>query len=372
MGGNVGDEIEKARLAYELNPNNNKLRKLYFDLRRARDAIKSVDLPTKDKPGIIAFHGSGADFNEFKIEEIGTGEGNQAFGYGLYFTESEDIAKFYRKAVGAGNEVTYKGKKVQDLDEDGASYEENLAHMVGQQDSFFDKRRVIENEIARTRKSLSGIKQSIKDFQTNPKVYPLKYSGMTIEMNDAIGIKEFLETQLADAIEVEKNLSTIKTKPGGRIYKVGITPTSEELLDYDKPLGDQTNKIQSKLKKLINNELNEDDAANLGFEAFEISKARKNMLDKNRSVVSFLNDWAVFRGEESSGEKLLEKYDIPGIKYKANQGVGARNAPEAGVQNFVIFDDALISILKKYGIVGPVAISAAGLEKSTTTDGQDS
>jgi hypothetical protein len=194
--------------------------------------------------------------------------------------------------------------------------------MVGQQDSFFDKRRVIENEIARTRKSLSGIKQSIKDFQTNPKVYPLKYSGMTIEMNDAIGIKEFLETQLADAIEVEKNLSTIKTKPGGRIYKVGITPTSEELLDYDKPLGDQTNKIQSKLKKINNNELNE--------------------------------------------------YDIPGIKYKANQGVGARNAPEAGVQNFVIFDDALISILKKYGIVGPVAISAAGLEKSTTTDGQDS
>ena len=48
------------------------------------------------KPGIIAFHGSGADFNQFRMDKIGTGEGAQAFGYGLYFTDSEDIAKFYK------------------------------------------------------------------------------------------------------------------------------------------------------------------------------------------------------------------------------------------------------------------------------------
>jgi hypothetical protein len=36
--------------------------------------VDKVEVPTDQKPGIIAFHGSGADFDEFKLEKIGTGE----------------------------------------------------------------------------------------------------------------------------------------------------------------------------------------------------------------------------------------------------------------------------------------------------------
>ena len=62
----------------------------------------SIVPPKPDEPGIIAFHGSGADFDEFRLEMIGTGEGAQAYGYGLYFTDSEDIAKFYRDTISIG------------------------------------------------------------------------------------------------------------------------------------------------------------------------------------------------------------------------------------------------------------------------------
>lgn len=41
------------------------------------------------------FHGSRAEFDKFSLDKIGTGEGMQAFGWGLYFTELEDIAKSY-------------------------------------------------------------------------------------------------------------------------------------------------------------------------------------------------------------------------------------------------------------------------------------
>ena len=82
------------------------------------------------------------------------------------------------------------------------------------------------------------------------------------------------------------------------------------------------------------------------------------MLRDDQSVVAFLNNWAVFRGEQGAGEKLLNKHGIKGIKYKANQGVGARNVPETGKSNFVIFDENLINILAKYGIVGSVGITA--------------
>ena len=43
------------------------------------------------KAGIEAYHGSPYDFDKFKTEAIGTGEGAQAYGQGLYFAESEDV-----------------------------------------------------------------------------------------------------------------------------------------------------------------------------------------------------------------------------------------------------------------------------------------
>ncbi len=328
-----------------------------------KEGIANVVPPTDTDSGIIAFHGSGADFDQFRMDKIGTGEGNQAFGYGLYFTESEDIAKFYKANVGSGNEVTYKGKTVGDLDSDSASYEENIAHMIGQQDNSKDQRRVLNNELSSMMNSLSGIEQAIKDFNTNPTIYPLKFRDLPLTMDDAVRIRNDFAERVSALNEIEKNFDTIKTKPKGKLYKVGLTPKPDELLDYDVPLGEQNEFIKTRLKKVVE-EINLDDAVNLGFDPFVIGeaqalkKAKENMLDPERSVISFLNDWAVFRGEQSTAEKLLDKYGIKGIKYKANQGVGARNVPETGKNNFVIFDENLINILAKYGIVGGVGITA--------------
>ena len=45
---------------------------------------------------IRAFHGSPYDFDKFDSLHIDTGEGEQAFGYGLYFAGNENVAKHYR------------------------------------------------------------------------------------------------------------------------------------------------------------------------------------------------------------------------------------------------------------------------------------
>lgn len=46
-----------------------------------------------------AFHGTPHQFDKFSTDKIGTGEGNQVFGWGLYFTDLEDIAHHYRRAL---------------------------------------------------------------------------------------------------------------------------------------------------------------------------------------------------------------------------------------------------------------------------------
>ena len=89
-----------------------------------------------------------------------------------------------------------------------------------------------------------------------------------------------------------------------------------------------------------------------------IKLTQKMLFGKAQDVVRFLNDWAAIRGEQATGEKLLAKYGAKGIKYKADQGVGARNVPETGKNNYVIFDDKIIDIMAKYGIVGAIGVSA--------------
>lgn len=337
---------------------------------RARD----LKLPTDEEPGIIVFHGSGSDFDRFKLSKIGTGEGNQAFGRGLYFTDLEDIAKFYRDAMGAGKEVTYKGKKLKDVDSEAISAEEHLAVMVGQQDTKEAMQILTDREMTAARKNVAAIEQAISDFKSNPEVYPLKIFGMPVDMDQALEVKQFNQNRIDAAKEVEKNIDSISAKPAGKIYQAKLKVDPKKLLDYDKPIAAQNSFVRGKIKELVQ-EINLDDAVNLGFDPFEMGEkaalqaARESMLDLE--ALTFLNTWRDIRGVEGAAEELLDKYGIKGIKYKAMQGVGARNVPETGAQNYVIFDDTLIDIMKKYGIVGPVAISAMRGDESQPTQGEE-
>jgi hypothetical protein len=67
------------------------------------------------KPGTqykAAFHGSPHEFEKFDSSKLGTGEGAQAYGHGLYFSDKQEVAEFYRKTIsaqhGSGKGKVYK------------------------------------------------------------------------------------------------------------------------------------------------------------------------------------------------------------------------------------------------------------------------
>lgn len=57
-----------------------------------------------------AFHGSPHKFNKFSLHQIGTGEGTQSVGYGLYFASQKEVAEVYKQLgqqqTGAGHLYT--------------------------------------------------------------------------------------------------------------------------------------------------------------------------------------------------------------------------------------------------------------------------
>jgi hypothetical protein len=54
-------------------------------------------------PGIVAYHGSPHSFEAFDTSKIGTGEGAQAYGHGLYMAGNEAVAQSYKGAGPAAN-----------------------------------------------------------------------------------------------------------------------------------------------------------------------------------------------------------------------------------------------------------------------------
>ena len=62
---------------------------------------------------IPAYHGTphtftpeaGSPFGRFRTKKIGTGEGEQAYGYGLYFADSKAVAEWYKKELTEGSET---------------------------------------------------------------------------------------------------------------------------------------------------------------------------------------------------------------------------------------------------------------------------
>ena len=271
----------------------------------------SIVTPTKTDSGIIAFHGSGADFNEFKLSKIGTGEGAQVYGNGLYFTDSKDIAKFYKDALSDSMAETR-------FVFDGTTYERGSPE--------WKMLSLIKN------KSISSAKNLVKILES-----------------DLADGKPYVT---ADSIKRYKNIldqapkkSDIKMEQG-RIYEVNIKTVTDDLLNFDAPLSEQSETV----KKAI---------VSLGMNISPKTKGSQ-IYEQIGSVLSeppFDNRLSNTTNSVTS-KKVSEKLNslgIKGIRYKAGQ----LSVKDSDATNYVIFDDKIIDIMKKYGIVGAVGVTAA-------------
>jgi predicted GNAT family acetyltransferase len=313
----------------------------------AGDAVAKFRAPTEKEPGIIAFHGSGADFDEFKLEKIGTGEGAQAYGYGLYFTDSEDIAKFYRDSIGRGrSSIVYDGDAVRSARQaDGLTDREMILDTIAGEMAFFDQKP--ENVIAR---KIKNLKQKIDD--------PVDISAYgddaeAQELKDAIIASSKRELEIYESIDPDKF-------GRGKMYKVGLEPKPEDMLDYSKSITEQSKKVQDAL-----------------YSNDEIASIIKRKQKEDGLAPEF------YTGEELYGD-LVENLQSPqaasnelvdagifGLKYKAAGSRGASVDAADVEMNYVIFDDKMIKILEKYGIVGPVAITGiAASQQEGESDGR--
>lgn len=245
-----------------------------------RAASKVVREVAQEVPTITAYHGSPHTFDRFDMSKIGTGEGAQVYGHGLYFAENEDVAKAYRESLS------------------------------GKLDNPLEMRGVDSAWVA-----------AAKDMRDNG------YSPARIE--------ETLQQIYKKADPAKLNAAVRMSDPGS-MYQVQINADPADFLDWDAPFGQQPKKVQDAIRYAFGPQP-------------ENAMIGGNTMDKPREMHT----------------RLMQEKGIPGIKYLDQ---GSRGAGE-GSRNFVVFDDKLINILKRYSWVPGMAIPAAAIQEYTTMYG---
>jgi hypothetical protein len=275
---------------------------------------------------LTVFHGSPHKFSKFDASKIGTGEGAQAYGHGLYFAESPSVAGQYKASTSANMYDTSKGvirssDLVDELFKQSGNVPKNLESAY----------RAKANEVVRDLimgKSSSDISQEIRTSK-----YGKTYSS------------------LADALD---NLSPKSAT--GSLYKVDLPDEQiAKMLDWDKPLSQQPESVRAafyldkfpnaSIKDMTGREAYVRTGQMLGEPTSSSAKVAEHLRSKGIPGIRYLDEGSrgnyqaqtTYKGKpygdvvSFATQKQLDDY----VAEKTAEGFGVNRLPQSS--NFVVF-----------------------------------
>ncbi len=260
-----------------------------------------------------AYHGTPHEIKGgFDISKVGTGEGAQAYGHGMYFAESPAVAQQYQRDISRSQLM--KGGDPQVLDQ------------------------TING------KPLVSIYENLSN-----KADRMPYEKAAIEYEKMSFLEDLMQgTQFKDALTriddpaVVKWAQTLESgyKPAGNLYKADIPDAAiPMMLDWDKPLSQQPKEIQTWLSDPYNpykKQLLQKDSG--GNEPYG-----RDIYNRLANLMSEGKGWDV--GNKNASQEL-SSFGITGIRYldEGSRGTGK------GTSNYVVFDPSTVKILEKNDI----------------------
>jgi len=252
--------------------------------------------PMRGKPPmaeIDVYHGSPHRFEEFDASKIGTGEGAQAFGHGIYLAENPEIARDYQVRL---------------------SYDPEKMKIGGKQiNAVYNQ---LQDAAARMPPARAAAEYEKLDLIER------------LMMNNPVDEVEKAAAELSPA--TQKWFAT-QVKPSfetyGSFYKADLPDEMvDRMLDYDKPFLDQSDKIKK-------------------FARENLPAAVYNQLLTQRTG-DMVGELGKYKGGSAKASKLLQEAGIPGIRYL---DAGSRGQGGSGTRNFVVFpgEEKKVKILRR-------------------------
>jgi len=229
---------------------------------------------------------------EFDASKIGTGEGAQAFGHGIYFAENPSVASSYRSPKHFPYEELIK--------KENKEYRDAQANLIKLDRAI---RKIYPDKIPQNTVS------AVEFVRINKKNFPS-------EIIEKINQAEFAEQ------------SAYQTLSRGPFYKADLPDEMiDRMLDWDKPLSEQPEAVRKALRDVYNADWLGDESKQTGQDLY---KRMGKMHGDDIAAVS----------------RDLRDIGIPGIRYL---DAGSRGQGGGGTRNFVVFpgEEKKVKILER-------------------------
>lgn len=274
-----------------------------------------------------AWHGSPHDFDEFDLGKIGTGEGAQAHGWGLYFAKKKSVSKNYQKVLskrlGTANPKLFK---VEIPDE---------KTMLDEDKYFKEQNKDVVNKIVSAVNDLDIDKRKalLSYYKEHPS-YPVnkEYEKILGKIQDLKRDKEYLTDALLN------NVSKIKEK-------IARKTAAEYGYNFDELKADSTFEMAKKLLGEMDEKLS----------ALKKEKEVEGAKEKTREdkILESIGDTftktpytgrdvyvALSKafGSDKDASEFLNSVDVKGITYDGY----------TDGRCYVVFDDKAIQVIEKY------------------------
>ena len=321
---------------------------------------------------IKGYHGSPHSFDNFDFSHMGSGEGAQAFGWGGYIGGLENTAIGYRNALSQGNKViSIDGVR----GAEPTAIESWVLSQGGDAKKAYDKLS-----------TSAAAKEKSDKLSTSSKVDDL-----------GMGFSEY-DMALMDYNDFQSKLNEIKAlegkkltlEPSGNMYEVEVDADMDNILDWDAPISQQSDFIKNAADKFIKKYTNDGDEPLVkailgkdptGESVYELPQ----FLPKSGSLLSsklpkesseYLNsigvkgikyfdgssrntDWQLSTPDTTvSGKWMVKDANQPnskGLQYDNEIDAKDSLSQKGNTSNYVVFDEKIMNIVRKYGVSIPVA-----------------
>jgi hypothetical protein len=265
-------------------------------------------------PGMTVWHGSPHVFERFDLGKIGTGEGAQAYGHGMYVAQNPKVAEGYKN-------VLSDTLKVQGTAEPLEKRAAQMALTFG-----------------------NNTKEGALNWLSK---YEEKGAGHTAPIMTAELVKQ-----------VKDKFQNGIFSPGGTLYKVDLPDTHiRRMLDWDSPIKDQPTPVR-KLAKILGLDMN-DLGGDLLAKVGKDEAGRKVLQDAGIRGIKYLDQtsrnaggWHITPPDQTVSGKWMVKsadYNSKGLQFDTQEEAkkALKEQTSKMTRNFVVFDPSHMTILER-------------------------
>lgn len=300
-------------------------------------AVKSVENAgtfAADDPRVRyapGWHGGPRKFDRFSTKYVNSGEGAQAYGWGLYFASLRKIAEWYRDRLRSSEPraVMIDGRPIYSIANELLDPEHELGFLVFNAMSTFYR----ADDAVRARREMAEMRLA------NPEV-----TGRD---------RQEAEAELA-FIQFYGDRLSVREEDRGALYRVELAPSEDEYLLWDQPFDLQSKKVQDGLLRALGMDVVSRAVGNAGYTGAWLYGRAVAAAEKAHAV-------AVRNAAGGAPQVASENLYLAGIRGVKYLDATSRGTSEESY-NYVIFDDSDVEIVERFA---PAFIEVDGVQRPT-------